>query len=116
MLLVAVAAGVGAVVRLQLSGLMRPDGFPWATLAINLSGSLLLGALIGLSLRRPLHPLALPVLGAGLLGGFTTFSAFSVEALQMLRGDRQGSAAAYLVLSVLGGLLAAAVGFVTTRP
>lgn len=114
--LVAVAGGAGAGVRYLVGLAFGGPGFPWSTLAVNLAGSLLLGALVGAGLRRDLSPLALPVLGAGFLGGFTTFSAFSVEALQLLRAGRPGTALTYLVASTAGGVLCAGAGFASQRP
>jgi len=113
--LVALAGGLGATARYLIGLALGGPGFPWATLAINLAGSLLLGALVGAGLRRDLHPLALPVLGTGLLGGFTTFSAFSVEAVQLLRAGRPGAALAYALTSTAGGVLAAAGGLAAAR-
>lgn len=113
--LVAIAGGVGAAARYLIGLAVGQSGFPWATLGINLAGSLLLGALVGAGLRRDLHPLLLLALGTGLLGGFTTFSAFSVEAVQLLRAGRMGAAIAYVAASTLGGLLAAAVGLALVR-
>jgi len=114
--LVAVAAGLGGTARYLLGVALGGRGFPWVTLGINLAGSLLLGALTGVALRRDLHPLALPVLGAGLLGGFTTFSAFSVETLGLLRDGRTTAALAYLIASAVGGVIAAWAGATATRP
>lgn len=111
----AVAGGLGATARYLLGLALARPGFPWVTVAINVAGSLLLGALVGAAARRDLHPLTLPVLGAGFLGGFTTFSAFSVEAFQLLRTGRPVAAVGYVLLSTLGGLLAAALGYGAVR-
>jgi CrcB protein len=80
----------------------------WSTVAINVAGSFLLGLLVaehwfGRDLREGL--------GVGFLGGFTTFSTFSVQAVLEVEAGESGRALAYVMASVLGGLLAAAVGY-----
>jgi CrcB protein len=91
-------------------------GFPWGTLAVNLAGGLLMGLLIG-SLARAANggePLRL-LLGVGLLGGFTTFSAFSLEAYGMIvRGDTM-LAGAYALSSALGAILLVGAGLWLAR-
>ncbi len=90
------------------------DGFPSATLAVNLLGSLLLGFLVEVlaragadaGRRRQLRLLA----GTGFLGGFTTYSTFAVEADLLVRSGRPALALAYMLATVLGGLLLARVG------
>lgn len=87
------------------------DDLPLATLAINVSGALLLGLLIGALAaametgRRPSRLLR-PFLGTGILGGYTTFSTFAVQANRL----SSATAVTYLLLSVTGGLVAAALG------
>jgi CrcB protein len=114
--LAAVALGgiLGAEARYGLSRALThpPDGFPWSTLAINLTGCLLIGVLMAVlrRLRRP-HRLARPFLGTGLLGGYTTYSTFAVEVQQLVREHRSATAAGYLVATVFG--CAAAVWLAT---
>lgn len=113
--LAAVAAGgaLGAVGRYALStwvqGLLG-DGFPWGTLAVNVTGSLLLGVLFGALERGTLAPEFQALLAVGLLGSFTTFSTFSVESLRLLQSGDAGRAVAYLAGSVLLGLAFAGLG------
>ena len=111
---IALGGGVGSLLRYGLAQAVRPaaDGFPTATLITNVLGSLLLGMLIVAvtEVWRP-HHLVRPLLGTGLLGGFTTFSTFAVEA----RGLGGGVAAGYVVASLSGGLLAAAAGMALVR-
>lgn len=109
---------VGAAFRYQLGlaayRLFGP-GFPWGTWAANILGGFLMGLLAAVLARHgqlPTEPLRL-LLGVGVLGGFTTFSSFSLEAYLMLsRGDTIG-ALSYAVASVAGSLLAliAGIGF-----
>jgi CrcB protein len=85
--------------------------FPWSTFVVNVTGCLLMGVLlvtIG-ELRTP-HPLARPFLAVGVLGGFTTFSAYAVEVQQLLDAGRLVMALGYLVGTLLTALLAVAAG------
>ena len=112
-LLAALGGALGAFVRWGVAqALQRTSGdWPWATLAVNLTGCLLIGVLIAvLAARRPDDEHLRTFLGAGVLGGFTTFSAFAVEVGDLLRAGAPAVAAAYVAVSVLGGLLAVAVG------
>ncbi|GAA1893338.1 fluoride efflux transporter FluC [Lapillicoccus jejuensis] len=85
-------------------------GLPWATLLVNVSGSLALGLLLGLLGRLPrAHPLWRPALGTGVLGGWTTFSTLTSETRDLL-GHAPGVALAYVALSLLLGLAAALAG------
>jgi CrcB protein len=111
---IAIGGGLGSLLRYALAQAVHPsaNGFPVATLITNLVGSLLLGALIVAvtEIWRP-HHLLRPFVGTGLLGGFTTFSTFAVEA----RGAGAGVAASYIASSVLGGILAAMLGMAVVR-
>ncbi|HYD14228.1 MAG TPA: fluoride efflux transporter CrcB [Allosphingosinicella sp.] len=80
-------------------------GFPWWTLFVNLLGSLLIGLLAGWLLRAGGSEQARLFLAVGVLGGFTTFSAFSLELGLMLQRGELASAAAYALASVIGGVL-----------
>ncbi|MET0854520.1 MAG: fluoride efflux transporter CrcB [Microterricola sp.] len=99
--LLALAGGVGAAARFVLDGAIRTrlkTAFPWATTVINVSGSLLLGVLTGLTAAHLLPEQLGVVLGAGFLGGYTTFSTASYETVQLIRQGRYGA-------SLLSGLL-----------
>lgn len=86
----------------------QPQGFPWGTFLINLTGSFLAGAIYGLGVERSIIPLELRLpLMVGMMGGFTTFSAFSVQTLALIQSERIALAAAYALASpVLGTALA----------
>jgi CrcB protein len=117
--LAAAAGGVlGALARWGV-GLALPHdtgSWPWATLLVNLTGCLLLGVLIAaLFARHPDHPWLRPFLGTGVLGGFTTFSAFAVDTVQLADAGAVGAAVGYVAASVLGGVLAAAAGVALGR-
>ncbi|RZU65669.1 camphor resistance protein CrcB [Microterricola gilva] len=99
--LLALAGGVGAAARFVLDGAIRTrlrTAFPWATTVINVSGSLVLGVLTGLTAVHLLPEQLGVILGAGFLGGYTTFSTASYETVQLIRQGRYGA-------SLLSGLL-----------
>ena len=113
---VALGGGIGALLRYQLGRAMTAwlgpamvSLFPWATLAANTLGSLLLGVLAGWLARHGSGGDQLRLLlGVGLLGGFTTFSAFSLEMVMMIQRGQFTFAALYLILSLglgISGLL-----------
>ena len=83
-------------------------GFPWGTLAVNVLGSLAMGALVALLAR--LGNAWAPFLMTGLLGGFTTFSAFSLDAVALWERGAAGLAAGYVAASVALSLLALVLG------
>jgi CrcB protein len=118
-ILVTIAAG-GALGALGRAGLQHlaphgPTGFPWATLGINTSGCLLIGALMAvLGHLGGGHPLARPFLGVGVLGGFTTFSTYAVDIQQALVAGAPGTALAYLAATLLGALVAVGLGDTVT--
>ena len=114
--LLSVAAGgaLGAVLRSLCGAWLARDGFPVAVLAVNVAGSLAIGALAGLASR---HGLAAwqPFLVTGFLGGFTTFSAFSLETVTLIERGEAAAAGLYVALSVGLSVLAAAMGLALTR-
>jgi CrcB protein len=110
LLLVFVGGGFGAVAR-HLSGMavMRAagPGFPWGTMAVNIAGSLAMGLLIAWLARRSAGDNELRLLLAtGFLGGFTTFSAFSLDAVTLYERGALTAAAAYVIASVTVSILA----------
>jgi CrcB protein len=118
-LVVAVAVGgaVGALARWGLTEALPtdPDAFPWATFAINVVGSFALALLLAHEAVRRRRALAAG-LGPGVLGGFTTLSAYSEQTRALLDHDQAGTAALYLVGTLAACLLAvAAAGRVGRR-
>lgn len=118
---VVIAAGgaLGALGRYGLSETLAtpPDGFPWATFAVNVSGCLLIGVLMVVLTEvagRP-HRLFRPFLGVGVLGGFTTFSTYTVEVQQLFLAGAPWLAFGYLFGTLAAALVAVQIGVVTTR-
>lgn len=120
---VALGGAVGAVLRYQtgrgltmLAGPQAVAAFPWATLAVNVIGSLAMGLLAGWLARFGTGGEQWRLLlGVGLLGGFTTFSAFSLEMMLLIERGQAGTAIAYALISVLAGLAALYLGLVAMR-
>ena len=111
-LLVTGAGALGVLARYGISSAFHGDLLPWATVFINLVGSFLLGVLVVVDWWTEEARLAL---GVGFLGGFTTFSTFSVQAVLDVKAGEPGRALVYGAVSVLGGLAAAALGYVLGR-
>jgi CrcB protein len=121
---VAAGGAVGSMLRYHVGrfvgGLAGPgNAFPWGTLAVNVIGSLLMGALLGWLARgtmaAPASESARLLIGVGLLGGFTTFSAFSSELVTMLHRGQAGMAASYAAISLIAGMAAMIAGLVAAQ-
>ena len=114
--LVAFGGAVGSVIRFLTAALFNPTTgggvFPYGTLAVNIVGSLLAGLLAGYSARiGGCSPEVRALFFSGFLGGLTTFSAFGVETVVMIKDGYHFSAALYITLSCVVGVLAAFAGF-----
>lgn len=119
-LLVFLGGGLGALLRHAVNRLvfaLWATGFPAGTMIVNVVGSLAMGMLVGLFAAHPAigQPTRL-FLTTGLLGGFTTFSAFSLDALTLYERGQVGLALGYVAASVLLSLAAIAAGFFLVRP
>ena len=123
-LFVAAGGAAGSVLRYHagrlVSGLAGAgNDFPWGTLAINIAGSLAMGAMVGWFARSASGEQAAEtarlLLGVGLLGGFTTFSAFSSELVTMLHRGQAGMAAGYAAASLVAGMAAVVIGLVAVQ-
>ncbi|MGH9212758.1 MAG: fluoride efflux transporter FluC [Acidimicrobiales bacterium] len=104
---------LGAVARYEITmaAPVSSGAFPWATWAINLTGSFVLGVIATLVLERwPPTRYVRPFVGIGICGGYTTWSTFMTETALLARDHRPGIAAAYIAASVAGGLAATYVG------
>jgi fluoride exporter len=117
---VAAGGAVGALARFHLGrAVSQATGpgaaFPWATFAVNVLGCLAMGLLAGWLARGSGHEAARLLLGVGLLGGFTTFSAFGLEMVGLFERGSPGLAVAYALASVIAGVMALWLGLYTMR-
>jgi fluoride exporter len=105
--LVGIGSFIGGVCRYLLSTLIQaksPSGFPYGTLTVNLLGCLFIGILFGIFEKTELGIETRLLLVTGLLGGFTTFSAFSGETYHLIRDGHFSLALTYVLISVLVGV------------
>ncbi|MFW5708069.1 MAG: fluoride efflux transporter CrcB [Bacteroidota bacterium] len=118
-LLVGAGSFAGGVLRFVVGRFLQSSVhslFPWGTLTVNIAGSFAIGVLLALSARGTyLSPDWKLFLGAGICGGFTTFSTFSLESLELLRQGHHLLTLLYAGSSVVLGLAAAYLGFWLTR-
>jgi len=113
--LLVVAGACGALARYEVELAVRRravGSFPYGTLLINVSGSLVLGVLAGLAAHNGVSARVVTVAGTGLLGAYTTFSTFSFDTVALAETGRVRAAATNLGASLVLGLGAAAVGLV----
>lgn len=113
---VAIGGALGSVARYGvnvLAGRLVP-GYPLGTLAVNVLGSLMMGLMAGIFAHRGGHHLA-PLLMTGLLGGFTTFSAFSLDALTLWQRGEGVLATGYVLVSIFLSLVAVVAGLALAR-
>jgi fluoride exporter len=107
---------IGAALRygtgLVLTG---RSSWPWGTFAVNLAGGFAMGLLAALMLRGSASEDLRLFAGVGVLGGFTTFSAFSLESFAMIERGQWGLAGGYAIASVAGSVAALAIGFWIAR-
>ena len=117
-LAVGAGGGIGAMARFWLSGLLQPQGalFNWGIFGVNIIGGLLMGIIVELSaLKLNLTPETRAFLTTGVLGGFTTFSAFSLDSALLLQKGEYALAAAYVVGSVVLSIAALFAGLWIVR-
>ena len=119
-LLVAGGGAVGAWLRFAVGRLITPAAFPWATLLVNAAGCFAMGLLVGWLAR---HGTSTGgdgegwrlLLGVGMLGGFTTFSAFSHDIVALVQRGAVAQAAAYMLVSLLAGVAGLMLGMALMR-
>ncbi len=117
LLQVALGGAIGASAR-YLTNItatrVMGHGYPWGTVTVNVLGSFLMGVLVVVLAKKGGNAYA-PLLMTGLLGGFTTFSAFSLDAFVLFERGQAGSAALYVVVSVILSLAGIIAGILLTR-
>ena len=115
MIIVGIGSFLGGSLRYVTSTMMKNvcgQGFPWGTLTVNLLGCLVFGLLFALfskysSISNPWYLL----LTTGICGGFTTFSTFANESMQMLQNGNTGGFISYVLASIIGGLILIGLGY-----
>ncbi len=114
--LVAFGGGAGAWLRFVAGRLIGNASFPWATLSVNLLGSFAIGLLAGWLARNGTSSETWRLLlGVGVLGGFTTFSAFSLEMVQLIQRGALAQAGLYAAASLIGGIAGLFAGLAMMR-
>jgi CrcB protein len=116
--LLVLGGGLGSALRYALSLWLTAQlgpRFPWGTFAVNLTGCFAIGALVAWADARAASPALRLFLVTGVLGGFTTFSAFGMETFQLMQDGRAAAAAANAIGSVAAGVGAVAIGAWLTR-
>ncbi|HMH65058.1 MAG TPA: fluoride efflux transporter CrcB [Rhizomicrobium sp.] len=115
---VGVGGGIGALARYYIAALVQPAGaaFNWGIFVVNISGGLLMGLIVEASaLKLNLQPDVRAFLTVGILGGYTTFSTFSLDSVLLLQKGEYATAAAYIVGSVALSILALFAGLWIVR-
>ncbi len=120
LLAVGIGGAIGAILRYAVGSAFLQrfgPGFPWGTLTINITGSFLIGIVAQLAATRAfgVTPMVRIFAATGVLGGYTTFSTFSLDTLVLVGDGPAVLAALYAAASVIGGLFAAYAGQVLAR-
>ncbi len=110
----AVGSGARYLTGRAMTGLLGA-GYPFGTLAVNLVGGLLMGVLVGVLARNAAPEGWRLLLGVGVLGGFTTFSSFSLDVVTMAERGAPGLALGYVLVSVIGSIAALFAGLSAVR-
>ena len=110
----AVGSGARYLTGSAVTALLGPD-YPFGTLTVNIVGGLLMGVLVGVLARNSASETWRLLLAVGVLGGFTTFSAFSLEVVTMIDRGAFGVAFGYVLVSVIGSIAALFAGLSAVR-
>lgn len=117
LLLVGLGGGIGSMLRYGGNVLIGNKYFPYSTFIINIIGSLVIGIVFGLSMKNEQFANTWKTfLATGICGGFTTFSAFSMENFRLIENGRYAWAILYIILSIALGITAAAIGYKIFKP
>jgi len=112
LLLIGLGGSIGSMIRYAVFLLIRSRSFPYATLSVNIIGSFIIGLVFALSVKEAgLSSNWRLFLATGICGGFTTFSAFSLENMELMQGGRTGLAITYIALSIVLGIAATFAGY-----
>jgi len=111
-LLVGLGGALGSMMRYAVALLINSKYFPYATLAVNIIGCFVIGLVFAISIKDELFLNNWKLfLATGICGGFTTFSAFSLENMGLLQSGKAGLAAVYILTSVVLGIAASFLGY-----
>lgn len=111
-LLVGLGGGIGSMLRFLVAITLTPKVFPYATLVVNVAGSFIIGVVFALTLKDALYFNNWKLfLATGICGGFTTFSAFSLENMSLLQSGKITLALAYMAISIVLGIAATFWGY-----
>jgi fluoride exporter len=115
---IALGGAAGSVLRYLIGGVVQRaggGGFPVGTLVVNVSGCFLIGIIAQHYMNMQVHPVMRTLLITGFCGGYTTFSAFSLETAGLVQGGEYGKAATYMILSLVLSIAATFAGFAAAR-
>ncbi len=114
-LLVGAGGAIGTMLRYGVAQVSANKLYPYHTFIVNIIGSFIIGILLGLLLKDSITNNGWKFLATGVCGGFTTFSAFSLEGFQLLQQQRYSVFLLYFLLSLILGLLATWFGYTLTK-
>lgn len=114
-ILVGLGGMIGSALRYLASHFIRHESFPYATFAVNILGSVLIGAIMGVAAKQEGFANWRLFLATGVCGGFTTFSAFAWENMQMLSQQRYTTFVVYTGATLVLGLAAVTLGYWLTK-
>ena len=116
---IGIGGGIGALIRYYMASLIQPawwPGFPFGIFVVNITGGLAMGLITALAaLKLQMTPEVRAFLTTGILGGYTTFSTFSLDSAMLIERGAWGQAAAYVVGSTVLSILAIFAGFWAVR-
>lgn len=114
-LMVGLGGAIGAMLRYAISCIPYKGTFPVLTLITNLTGVVLIGVIVGLASQKKISDSTQLFLKTGICGGYTTFSAFSLETVQLFQGGQSFQGLLYLLFSVAGCIAGVWIGMFLTR-
>jgi len=114
-LMVGLGGAIGAMLRYAISCIPYKGTFPVLTLITNLTGAVLIGVIVGLASQKKISDSTQLFLKTGICGGYTTFSAFSLETVQLFQGGQSFQGLLYLLFSVAGCIAGVWIGMFLTR-
>ena len=114
-LLVGAGGAIGSMMRYGIALIIGVRSFPFATFIVNLLGCFAIGMLFGLGLKHEVTNYAWRFLGIGICGGFTTFSAFTLEGMEFLQQGRLMAFLIYVMLSICIGLISTYSGYLIAK-